>query len=112
MKTALHSRNITSGFKASRIWPLNEKAVHSKLGPSEGFTTTAEEDDHIGTAEENALEEDLIDEGLPADENLPADTVDATQSENFDNRSHYYVNIPEEEQSRDEVERVIPLEAK
>ena len=111
MKKVLYSWNIISGFKTTRIWLLNEKAVDSKFSPNEGFTAPAEEEDHIGTIEENALEEDLIDEGLPTNENLPLDTVDATQLENFDNGSYYYVNILEEEQSGAKIERMIPLEA-
>ena len=37
-KKALTKKNIMSGFRAIRIWPLNPQALQTRTGPSEGFT--------------------------------------------------------------------------
>ena len=37
MKRALTSLNITREFQAMGIWPMNEKALNGKMGPSNVF---------------------------------------------------------------------------
>jgi hypothetical protein len=45
LKKALIERNITKGFSATGIWPINVHTVDSMLGPSQLFCSPLEESD-------------------------------------------------------------------
>jgi hypothetical protein len=97
LKKAMQPQNITSGFRAIGIWPLNEKAVENKLGPSEAFAS-AEVVEERCTDDESGAKGDL------------GERVGAAEEAINENRSHYYVHVAEEDQSVEDSERVISLD--
>ena len=56
LKRALTSKNILSGFKSTRIWPLNPLAMIERIGPSESFSHDNDEEQERAT---------ILDEDFP-----------------------------------------------
>ena len=89
LKKALTSKNILSGFRAIRIWPLNSQALERRIGPSGAFQKDIES---------KQQKEEILQEGI-----LEADM-----------RHTYYYGSDEEfevDSTEDEaMERVAPTE--
>jgi hypothetical protein len=97
LQKALQPRNITSGFRATSIWPLNDKAVENKLRSSDAYTS-ADVLEELSSDNESSAEGDL------------GDRVTAPEEAIIDNHQHFYVHIPKEDQSAIDSERIIPLD--